>query len=124
VERAGEVDVDDAAPFVELVFVERCVLAGDAGRVDEDVDAAEVALDGGGGLCHGLVVGDVDGDARNAGAELRFSLGEQSLVHVPQADFGARLQQAVGDGKADPLRTAGDHGHAAAKIDLVHSMIS
>src|ERR1700754_2290243 len=70
VEGAVEIDVDDAAPFVELVFLERSVLAGNAGGMDEDVELAQILLDLGDGSGHRIVVRDVDGHRRGGRAEI------------------------------------------------------
>ena len=61
-EGAVEVDVDDPVPFLEFILIERSVLAGNARRIDEDIDAPERRL----GLLHrrfdGGVAGDIDLD--------------------------------------------------------------
>ena len=102
---AVEVDIDDALPLAHRIVDDRQARAGDAGVVDEHVDAAELG-DGSfyGGVNRSLV-GDVD--ARLA-------------VEIPDCDFRARRLQALGDRGADALHAAGDDRSAAGEIELVH----
>ena len=75
----------------------------------------------GGRASTAVVVGQFDRRSVD-GAERRQRLAcrGQRRVDVPQHDGRAREQHAFGGGVADALRAAGDDGHAAVQVDLVH----
>ena len=53
-------------------------------------------------------------------AESLGGSGDAFVVDVPEADGGARGDQALGDGIADSCCTAGDNSLAAVEIDPIH----
>ena len=110
---------DHAVPLGDLERVRRLADV-DAGVVDEDVDAAEFAVDaldhgGDGGL-----VGDIGGHGDRLGAAL-FELGDRGerfgLVASDDRDRGAGFRQSAGHAEPDAAIAAGDDGHLAAEIE-------
>ena len=102
------------------VILEIVLSDGDAGVVDEDVQAPVMVDD----LLHGApaVLGRadvalVDGDRDLVLGELGLEgLGALAVAAVAGGDRGALRGQAVADRGADAARAAGDHGHAALEL--------
>ena len=92
----------------------------DAGVVDEDVDAAEIAGDALGHGGDGGLVGDVGGDGDRLGAASR-QLGDRGvrlrLVAADDRDRGAGFGQSAGHAEPDAAIAAGDDGDLAAEIE-------
>src|SRR6185437_16333325 len=90
----------------------------DPGRVDDDVDAAELRLDRVERRRHRDLVGDVasDGDRLAAGrADLRGErLGALRVAGVVDRDGEAVLGEALDDAAADAAGASGDEGDAGA----------
>src|SRR6185503_7128983 len=119
VKRAVEIDRQHVAPGLQRIFPGRHVRPGDAGIVDQNVDAAERlagvvarALDLG-------VVGHVDRKSRNLTSERTAGLVRKRLVAVPDRDRRAGGEKALDDGAADALGAAGDHRVLARQIDRI-----
>ena len=118
-ERAGEVGVDHAGPFLELEGL-RWLSDVDAGIVDEDVDAAEFTPDAFDQARDRCLVGDVGNHrdrldaARGKLGSRRFRLG---LVAPDDSDIGAGFCKAPGDAKPDAAIASGDDGDFTFEIE-------
>src|SRR5436309_2910063 len=120
-ERAAEVDRHHGRPGLRGILPGFYVRPGNAGIVDEDVDASERR--------HGLVArrldlgeaGYVDGEGSDEPACLE--LGRRCLrklaIAVPDRDGGPGVQQALRNRASDSLGTAGDSREFSREIDLV-----
>src|SRR6185295_5395992 len=111
-------------PHGRLELPRGAVAAGDAGVVDEDVDAPQALhRDGRRGADRGLVgelhLRRLDPAFRLEGLACRL---EVARVAVPEHHRRARLEEARGDGVADALRATGDDGDAALEVDRVHAL--
>jgi hypothetical protein len=114
-EDAGQVDVDDLTHSSTVSSQARLVGPGDAGVVDQDVEAPERRLRlFRGGLDVGQA-GHIDGDRVRRPLERAGRLAQGRFHPCPQADAGARGQQAFGDGQADAAGGAGDDGGLAGQ---------
>ena len=93
----------------------------DAGVVDEDVDAAELAADARGHGIDGGLVGDVGDHGDRLGAAA-FELGDRGerfcFVAPDDRDRGAGFRQSAGHAEPDAAIAAGDDGDLAAEIEL------
>ena len=107
---------------VRRVFPKLGIGAGDAGIVDEDVDAAEGVIGFVPGGFNSGEVGEIDLNRDYLAGVREFLTGglRQRLITVPKADLGARSQKSFSNGPAYPLGSARDHGAPAFEIDLVH----
>ncbi len=96
-----------------------------AGIVDEDVDRADVRLEGVDGLAHSLVVGGVEGE-RVPCPEVSCGGRELGGVAAVQDDLGAGRGKTLGQRVADALRGAGDEGALARQVEEfgAHSDVS
>ena len=114
VEDAGQVGVDDRVPHLPVHLAERPI-PGDAGVVDQDVDAVEVVAEAG---AHGLDLAahpHVEGVGAGPASEFTdlaanrlggFSAGETGA----HRDVGAGRRQRQRRGPADPSGAAGHEG--------------
>jgi len=103
-------DADHEVPVLALHAHDELV-AGDAGVVDQDLQAAELGGDVLYGLLDAFFVGDVHLEAGGlaTGGGNFFDHGGQLVFHdVGHGDRGAGLGQRQGNGAADALRRAGD----------------
>ena len=95
------------------------VAAGDAGVVDEDVDAADAPAIAARSPRRPTVssVSSTTSGAHRAERwpSVLLASREPVAVDVPQHDGGARGEHALGDGVADALRAAGDDRDAALR---------
>ncbi len=112
--RAEEIRLEGAAHFVE-VGVDRMrapAATGDAGVVDEDVEASELTRDRTDGRDDAVLVGDVELDGAHGVAELAGRL--LALREVAGADHDpiALTGELAGDLPADPAVTARDESDA------------
>ena len=114
-ELAVEVDAHHLRPGLRRILPGRHVRPGDAGVVDQDVDAAERLH---GGVARGFdlgELGDVDRDGdrpcRACRARRAVFVGELAVA-IPDRDRGAGLEQPRDDRPADALGAAGDDGVA------------
>ncbi len=110
---AGEVDLHQLAPALLGHLGERAV-AGDAGVVDDDVDAVGEAL---GDLRRRVGVGDVELDrlaAERARGHALSVLGERRARRAPTTSAPSRAS-VVRDRLADPARGAGDERDLAGE---------
>ena len=110
----GQVDRDDRVPAV-LGHVGELLVAGDAGVVHDDVDAAELVLDVLGDPLRRVLGGDVECELvavelAHHGLQLAGGLG-----HVDAEDGGAVAVQHPGDLLADAAARAGDDGDLAGQ---------
>ena len=112
-EHAAQVDVDHAVELLQRHFLQARVL-GDAGVVDQHVDAAEFFLDAGDhGIDH-FALRHVHLIARRRGAErlaLLDDLVHSTLFDVADDDDGAFLGEFQRGGQTDALGGAGDDGN-------------
>jgi hypothetical protein len=72
------------------------------------------------GALHGGEVGLIDDLEAGGRPEPGGGVLDEGGVAVPKRNPGAARGEALGDGEADALGAAGDHGHAAFEIDPVH----
>ena len=109
-EAGAQVDVDHRVELLERHLLQPRV-AGDAGVVDQHVDAAELRLDGGDHRVDRLAVGDVDREARRLRARLA-ALRDRGVhrlgLHVADDDDGAFAGELECCCQADALGSAGD----------------
>ena len=97
-------------------------LAPEAGVVDEDVEAAVVALGGGEDGFYFIEVGDVAGEGVGFAAGFLdfllegFEFGE---VAGGEGDFGAGLGEGEGEAAADAFASAGDEGDLILDVEGV-----
>ena len=123
-EGAGEVGGEDVVPVFAL-HAEGKGVAGDAGVVDEDIDAAEVGDDGAGAVLDGVFAGDIErvGAGASAGAAVGIGcagegvdfaddLGELVGAAGGEGDGDAELGETDGAGATDSLGCSGDEGDA------------
>src|SRR3712207_2191762 len=121
VEGARQVDVDDPAPVV-VGHLQHGAVGGDAGVVDQDVEATVLLDDLGDGAPAVVGVGDValvHGEALvgEVVAELLAeALGGLVVAAVTGGGVGALGGHAAADGRADPPGPAGDEGHPAGEL--------
>ncbi len=112
-EDAAQVDVDDGVELGDRHLLQARV-PGDAGVVDQGVDAAEAGQRAGDHRIDLRAVGHVDDDAdaggtaHRDGADLRH--GGVDVVQVAHDDAGAFARELQGGGQADALGGAGDDG--------------
>jgi hypothetical protein len=123
VEGAVEVDIDYAAPFGGVVFVERRVLAGDARRMDEDIDTAMGLRGPCGCRAGGIAIGDIDLQRRCGVAELLPGGGEYVGIDVPEADASALSHETGRDGEAYALSSTGDDGDLVLQFIIDHGIV-
>ncbi|MFM1944052.1 MAG: hypothetical protein RI897_3034 [Verrucomicrobiota bacterium] len=116
-EAAFEVGIDDRVP-VFVAHAHEEAVAGDAGVIDEDIDAAPFLEDGFGGLLDVGCVGDVGGDGEAASAGFGDFLGGFFGVGGSAGDagdvgtFGGEFE---GDGLADASAGSGYDGDLVVK---------
>ena len=108
-EGAGEVGIDEFAEDLCVVVFGFDVRVDDAGAVDQDVGATEVARDSGYGLGDGVVVADVEGVELNGdsggGVEVCGGAVAEGLVKVEEGyGGGAGFGEGLG---YIPAETAG-----------------
>src|SRR4029453_18021418 len=106
-ERPGQVDVDDPVPVLHAHLADRAV-DGDAGVVDQDVQAAvllEHLLDDPLTVGRDPDVALMDGRSLVVGGEL---LGRVGAVGVADGDLDPAVGEAAADGQPDPSGTTGD----------------
>ena len=117
-ELAGEVDIDAAPPGRGIDLLDRARRAGDAGIVDQHVEAAERA--------RGLVEQSVhlrfvrDVGPRRADPEPLATGGERGVVHVADMHARACPHQGGDDGEPDPPGAGGDDDPLAFGAQLGH----
>ena len=115
------VDVHHAVP-VGFGDVDGVVVGAEAGVVDEDVEAAVVALGGGEDGFYFVEVGDVAGEGVGFAAGFLdfllegFEFGE---VAGGEGDFGAGLGEGEGEAAADAFAGAGDEGDLVLDVEGV-----
>jgi hypothetical protein len=115
-EHAGEVDLLDPAPGVEVGVEDRVVLRrGDAGVVERDVHGAVGVLGGPEERVDLLLVGHVDLDVRREvrPAELADELVPALLGDVADDDLRPLLDEPLDGRQSDPGATSRDDGHLA-----------
>lgn len=57
-----EIDIDHPPPFIEFIFIERRILAGDPGGVNQNIDPPEFGFDLGCRRRNRRIVDDIDRD--------------------------------------------------------------
>ncbi len=97
-------------PFLDRIVPGRRIHAGDAGIVDEDVDAAEQLDSLVAGLFDSSKIGDIDGDRSDAAAlgQFRGGLLAKSRSRSQIATEAPDSRKPLDDGAADALRATGD----------------
>ena len=117
---AGQVDLDDLAPFVGRIVPDRAVGPGDAGIVDLDVDTAQRTD----GLfhcrIHRLGIRHIDTDG--GGPDLAGRRAGEVHVAVPERHLRAGGDETLRHRAPDPLCAARHHGPAASQVDHVHNV--
>ena len=83
---AGEVHIDHAAERGRLLLPERRHRPENAGIVDQDIDAAECAIDRVGRGADGFLVGDIHGIGTMRGTERRSARFGRRAIDVPERD--------------------------------------
>jgi hypothetical protein len=118
-ERAGQVGVDDAVPFLKRKRL-RGFADIDAGVVDENVDAAELAADALDHGCNSRFVGDVGRHGNGPGAK-PFDAGDRRgrlrLIAPDDRDRGSSFRQPARHAKSDAAIAAGHDRNLAAEIE-------
>ena len=113
IEGALEIRIDDHVPIL-LGHAHGKAIAGEAGVVDQDVDAGEIGEDLLDERLHGGVVGDVHGVGLGQAGVLRVDLIGGALgIRLRAGNHGharAFAGEAQGDGVADAAAGAGDDG--------------
>ena len=105
-----------------LTSVSLSYMRRDAGVVDEDVDAPEVAvdvLDEGVELVPVPDVAGARGSLGALGAQRRRDLVAGVGLAADDDDLGARLGERPGHGEPEPARAAGDDRDAAGEVEAV-----
>ena len=120
-ERTVEVDRHDLRPGLRRIVPGLYVGTGNAGVIDQNIDAPERGL---GGVSRALdlgKLGHVDRDRRDAVARLERVGGflRELAVAVPDRDRRAGIEKPLDDCAPDALRPAGDDREPAGQIDLV-----
>ncbi len=119
VEAAVDIDAHDAVEIggIDLVALE-VGLAGDAGAIDQNVDAPR--LRGGfiDGPTHRGVVGDVDAGRDGAGSQGGAGFVQRLLVEVENDQANAAAGETLGHGEAETVGSATDHGGLIFPIGL------
>src|SRR5690606_3959852 len=98
---AGDVDLEGAPPVLGGDLLDRGGRPGDAGVVDQDVDAAELLEREVEQAIDRRVVGDVGRDRRDL-RQLAAQPVERRLVDVAGDDAGTRLDEGLQRDPADP----------------------
>ena len=121
IELAVEIDPHDLGPRGRVIFPGLGVRTGDAGVVDQDVDAAKRVLCRIARLFHFGKAGHVAGDRAHLAAVAQFACGlfRQHAIAVPDRHRAPRIQKPLDDRPADALRPAGHHRIPSAEIDPV-----
>jgi len=113
---AGQVDLLDPPPGLQVGVEDRVVLGrADARVVERDVDRPVGLLGGPEERVHLVLVGDVDPDERRevGPAELADQLVAAPLVDVTDHDLGALLDEPLDGRQPDARAAAGDDGDLA-----------
>lgn len=113
-ERAADVGGEDAVDQVvgEGFEIGMGDHAGETGGVDQDVAAAILVFDDGGGFAdqRGFQHRDADGSVAGAGEGFHHRIRLFRLAVVADDDFRAGLSEALGRGRSDCSAAAGDDG--------------
>ena len=118
-ELAGQVDVDAAAPVLRVDVLDRGGRAGDAGIVDQHVQAAQAGPDPVEQPVHGGLVGHVGDRGPDVGQGLAAA-GQRRLVHVADVDLGPGLDQRAGDSQPDARGAGRDQRPPSVGAEVRH----
>ncbi len=120
--RALEIGVEHAVPILLTVF-EDGLGDGDAGIVDENIDAAQGLFGGIEGLAHAVALGHVADHGRHAPPGLGYSgsgLVQRRPVARHQRHIGARLGQHLRKMLPEAARRAGDERLFPGEREIRH----
>jgi len=118
-EHAGEICLDDVLPKRQGQLVNREISVGDAGVVDENIEALKLPADGAEEIVDGLRIADVAG----LGQDFDFCRGEFPadppeglFVAAGEDKIATFLGKSLSDGKADAARGASNKGDARVQL--------
>ena len=120
VERPPPVDVEDAIDRGVVEILDLHERLDDPGAMDEPIDRAEAGDDLLGESGDGVLIGDVDDEAREpiAGRGERLGLLEGRRIDVDGGDSRPATERLERDGAADPAARARDHDGLACQFHV------